>query len=40
LKDLKNALDKITEITEYEKMVLKAFTEGKRPPIKFSVEEQ
>ena len=36
LKDLIMALDKIEEITEYEKEVQKAFTKGAKPPLKFS----
>ena len=39
LKDLIRALDKIEEITEYEKEVQKAFTKGAKPPLKFSQQE-
>lgn len=39
LKDLKRALDKITEITTHEDFVIKAFAQGKKPPIKFSEDE-
>ena len=36
LDDLKKALEKIEELSEYDKNVLKAFTNGSKPPLKFS----
>ena len=38
--DLKRAIDKVQELQEYEELLLKNFTEGKKPPLKFSDEER
>ena len=39
MSNLKRACDKIYEISDYEKLVLEAFTKGKEPPLKFSEAE-
>lgn len=36
MRDLKRALDKISEIQSHDEEVNKAFTKGKKPPQKFS----